>query len=220
MTAEYIETMRAAPIRLGEGAIGRAGVTRAPVQVADIQDDWELVAPQARSGSSQQGMSSLLAVPLVREDRLLGGLVIIRRERGAFSPEVVAMLQTFATQSVLAIHNARLFQEIQRQKQYADALVETSPVAIVTMDLDGTVIGVEPGAERLFGYAPAEALGRSHGRPDRDPGAARGGARQHPPDARAASGSARSPGAPGRTEPWSTWRSRRCPWSSTAPGSA
>ena len=80
-------------------------------------------------------MRSLLAVPLVREDRLLGGLVILRREQGAFSPEIVAILQTFATQSVLAIHNARLFREIQHQKQYADALVETSPVAIVTMDL-------------------------------------------------------------------------------------
>jgi PAS domain S-box-containing protein len=161
MTPEYIETMRAAPIRLGEGAIGRAGVTRASVQVADIQADWELVAPQARERLVAQGMRSLLAVPLVREERLLGGLVIIRRERGAFSPDVVAMLQTFATQSVLAIQNARLFQEIQRQKQYADALVETSPVAIVTMDLDGVVIGWNPGAERLFGYAPAEALGHS-----------------------------------------------------------
>ena len=76
-------------------------------------------------------MRSLLAIPLVREERLLGGLVILRRERGAFSPEVVATLQTFATQSVLAIHNAGLFREIQRQKQYSDALVETSPVAIV-----------------------------------------------------------------------------------------
>ena len=105
-------------------------------------------------------MGSLLAVPLVREDRLLGGLVIVRRERGAFSPEVVATLQTFAAQSVLAIHNAGLFREIQRQKQYSDALVETSPVAIATMDLRGTVVGWNPGAERLFGYSPAEALGR------------------------------------------------------------
>jgi len=161
MTQEYIETMRAAPIRLGEGAIGRAGVTRAPVQVADIRADWELVAPQARDRLVEQGMGSLLAVPLVREDRLLGGLVIIRRERGAFSPEVVAILQTFATQSVLAIQNARLFQEIQRQKQYADTLLETSPVAIVTMDLHGTVIGWNPGAERLFGYPTAEAMGRA-----------------------------------------------------------
>jgi PAS domain S-box-containing protein len=160
MSAEYLEVVRAAPIRLGEGAIGRAGVTREPVQVADLQEGWQLVAPQVREQLARQGLRSLLALPLVREDRLLGGLVVIRRECGAFSPEVVAILRTFATQSVLAIHNARLFREIQRQKQYSDALVETSPVAIVTMDLAGCVTGWNPGAERLFGYAPAEALGR------------------------------------------------------------
>src|SRR6185369_1303946 len=85
--------------------------------------------------------------------------VIIRGERGAFSPDVVAMLQTFATQSVRAIQNARLFQESQRQKQYSDTLVETSPVAIVTMDFDGIVVGWNPGAERLFGYPSGEAIG-------------------------------------------------------------
>ena len=159
MTAEYLEAVRSAPIRLGEGAIGRAGVTREAVQIADIQADLQLVAPQVRRFLTQQGMRSLLAVPLVREDRLLGGLVILRRQQGAFSPEVVATLQTFATQSVLAINNARLFREIQRQKQYADALVETSPVAIVTLDLNGMVMGWNPGAERLFGYTQDEAMG-------------------------------------------------------------
>ena len=159
-TPEHLEALRAAPIRLGEGAVGRAGVIREPVQVDDIQGDRQLVAPQSRSLLAREGMRSLLAVPLVREDRLLGGLVIVRRERGAFSPEVVATLQTFAAQSVLAIHNAGLFREIQRQKQYSDALVETSPVAIATMDLRGAVVGWNPGAERLFGYSPAEALGR------------------------------------------------------------
>jgi PAS domain S-box-containing protein len=160
MSAAYRETMRTAPIHLGEGVMGRAGITRAPVQVADLQADLEMVAPQVRQQLVEQRMGSLLAVPLVREDRLLGGIVIIRRERGAFSPEVVAMLQTFATQSVLAIQNARLFHEIQRQKQYSDTLVESSPVAIVTLDLDGIVTSWNPGAERLFGYAPAEALGQ------------------------------------------------------------
>jgi PAS domain S-box-containing protein len=160
ITAEHLEAVRAAPIRLGEGAVGRAGVTGAPVEVADIQDERQLVAPQTRGLLTREGMRSLLAVPLVREGRLLGGLVIIRRQGGAFSPEVVATLQTFAAQSVLAIHNARLFREIQRQKQYSEALVETSPVAIVTMDLRGTVVGWNPGAERLYGYSSAEALGR------------------------------------------------------------
>jgi PAS domain S-box-containing protein len=158
---DHVEALRATPIRLGEGAVGRAGVIRTPVEVADIAGHGELVAPQARGLLIRDGVGSLLAVPLVRDERLLGGFVILRREAGAFPPEVVASLQTFATQSVLAIHNARLFREIQRQKDYADALVETSPVAIVTMKLDGTVVSWNPGAERLFGHAAAEALGHA-----------------------------------------------------------
>ena len=56
---------------------------------------------------------------------------------------------------MLAFQNARLFRESQRQKQYSEMLVETSPVAIATMDLDGAVVGWNPGAERLFGYSQA-----------------------------------------------------------------
>ena len=141
--------------------MGRAGVIREPVEVADIDAERQLVAPQLRDVLARQGIRSLLALPLAREERLLGGLVILRSEQAAFSPAVVATLRTFAAQSVLAIHNAGLFREIQRQKQYSDALVQTSPVAIVTMDLDGKVAGWNPGAERLFGYTQTEALHRT-----------------------------------------------------------
>src|SRR5215468_9344236 len=113
ITPAHLGTVRAAPIRLGEGAIGRAGMTREPVQVADIQDESQPVAPQVRDLLVREGMRSLLAVPLVREQRLFGGLVILRREPGAFATDVVGVLQTFATQSVLAIQNARLFREIE-----------------------------------------------------------------------------------------------------------
>src|SRR5262245_36323256 len=109
ITPEHLETVRAVPISLGEGAIGRAGVMREPVQVADIQDESQPVAPQVRELLVREGMRSLLAVPLVREQRLLGGLVILRREAGAFSADVVGILQTFETQSVHAHQNERLF---------------------------------------------------------------------------------------------------------------
>jgi PAS domain S-box-containing protein len=160
ITPEHLKAVRATPIRLGEGAVGRAGVSRTPVQVSDDQDEWRLIPEHVRTLHAREGTRSLLAVPLVRDERLLGGLVILRHDVAAFSPEVVATLQTFAAQSVLAIHNARLFRETQRQKQYSEALVETSPVAIATVALDGTVVGWNPAAERLFGYPQAEALGR------------------------------------------------------------
>jgi signal transduction histidine kinase len=62
---------------------------------------------------ARAGYRSLLAVPLLIEQQIFGGLVIYRPESGSFSFEVVNLLQTFATQSVIAIQNARLFREIE-----------------------------------------------------------------------------------------------------------
>jgi signal transduction histidine kinase/HAMP domain-containing protein len=113
MEEELIEILRTARIRVGEGAIGTAAATHAPVQVPDMLDERGTVLPQVRPHLSQSGYRSLLAVPLLIEQQVFGGLVIYRPEAGTFSPEVVNLLQTFATQSVLAIQNARLFREIE-----------------------------------------------------------------------------------------------------------
>jgi signal transduction histidine kinase len=63
------------------------------------------------------GYRSLLSIPLLREQQIMGGLTVWRRQPGEFKPEVVNLLRTFATQSALAIHNARLFREIQEKGQ-------------------------------------------------------------------------------------------------------
>jgi signal transduction histidine kinase len=115
MDEELVEAFRAAPLRLGEGAVGRAAVNRAPVQVPDILDEREYGATRIRPILARLGYRSLLAVPLLREERTVGGLVVWRREPGELSPEVVNLLETFATQSVLAIENARLFREIEEK---------------------------------------------------------------------------------------------------------
>src|SRR5207247_9003680 len=58
------------------------------------------------------GYRSLLAVPLLLEDHIIGGLVIWRRAEGEFAGETVNLLSTFAVQAAVAIQNARLFREI------------------------------------------------------------------------------------------------------------
>jgi PAS domain S-box-containing protein len=55
----------------------------------------------------------------------------------------------------------RLAEELERQKQYFESLLEISPVAIVTTDLDGSVTSWNPEAERLFGYSRDEAIGHN-----------------------------------------------------------
>jgi signal transduction histidine kinase len=155
ISPKHLETLRATPIRLGEGAVGRAAVIRQPVEVADIEHGQ--LAPQTRALLVREGMGSLVAVPLVREDRLVGGLVIVRRERGAFSPEGVATLQTFAAQSVLAIQNARLFRELADKSRQLEVASQHKSEFLANMSHElrtplNAILGFsEVLTERMFG---------------------------------------------------------------------
>jgi signal transduction histidine kinase/CheY-like chemotaxis protein len=117
MEGELVEALQTNPIRFGLGTVGRAAAARAPVQVTDILDEQDLGASRVRPLLRQLGYRSLLAIPLLREGRVLGGLSVYRREAGNFSTEVMNLVQTLATQSVLAIQNARLFREIEDKSQ-------------------------------------------------------------------------------------------------------
>ena len=109
---ELIQAIRESPINLGEASLGRAGINREAVQVPDILE--EPTYPH-REIMKRDGLRALLAVPLLREDKLIGGLVVRRRAPGKFTKETVDLLQNFATQSALAIQNARLFREIEEK---------------------------------------------------------------------------------------------------------
>ena len=67
------------------------------------------------------GYRALLAVPLLREEHIIGALAVNRKAPGMFSPEVVELLKTFATQSAMAIQNARLFREIAEKGRQLEA---------------------------------------------------------------------------------------------------
>ena len=71
---EFVDALRATPIRLGGGALGQAASTRTPVEVADILDEQEYRATRMRPVLRQLGYRSLLAVPLLREEQIMGGL--------------------------------------------------------------------------------------------------------------------------------------------------
>ena len=113
MDDELVRELRANPARVGEGTVGRAAVTRKPIAFPDIEaGDYE---PQLRSSLTGAGFRAILNVPLLREDRLFGGLAVCRKAPGDFPIAVVELLRTFADQSVLAIQNARLFHEIEEK---------------------------------------------------------------------------------------------------------
>jgi signal transduction histidine kinase/DNA-binding response OmpR family regulator/prephenate dehydratase len=101
-----------------ETAMGEAAERRAPFQIADPE---QRPGGPLRDASLAAGYRAVLIVPLVGQERILGTLVLQRRAAGEFPPEAVRLMQTLASQSVLAIQNARLISELRERTDAAEA---------------------------------------------------------------------------------------------------
>jgi signal transduction histidine kinase len=111
-----LEALRASPIRLGEGALGQAALAREPVQIPDVTA-LNTYPERLRLLLARHSFRALLAIPILREEHLIGGLVVLRQAPGEFPPRVVELLRTFAAHSALAIQNARLFRALEEKGQ-------------------------------------------------------------------------------------------------------
>jgi signal transduction histidine kinase len=126
------------------------------VQVPNILEE-RAYAPRTRQMLERFGFRASLAVPLLREDRIIGGLVVRRKSTGEFRPEVIELLKTFATQSVLAIQNARLFREIEDKSRQIEAANRHKSEFLANMSHElrtplNAIIGFsEVLGERMFG---------------------------------------------------------------------
>ena len=106
---ELLHAIRSIKVGLHDTLVGRAALSGTSLGVPDIS---RAPSDAHLNELARAGWRSMLAVPLVRENRILGALVVRRRITGEFSEQVTDLLETFASQSALAIHNARLFQEL------------------------------------------------------------------------------------------------------------
>jgi signal transduction histidine kinase len=157
MEPEAVEGLREARIKLGEGVTGQAAMNRQPVQIPDTSELRERVVSRVRPLLNRLGYRSLLTVPILREQQIMGGLTVWRRQVGEFEPEVVNLLQTFATQSALAIQNARLFREIEDKSRQIEAANRHKSEFLANMSHElrtplNAIIGFsEVLKERMFG---------------------------------------------------------------------
>jgi PAS domain S-box-containing protein len=103
---------------------------------------------------------SFLGVPILLRDSAIGAISVQSiEEEGRFGEADVRLLTTIAANVGVAIQNARLFTEVERQRQYLESLVAISPAAVVVMDTDECVTDWNPAAAELFGYSAEEAVG-------------------------------------------------------------
>lgn len=99
-------------VKMGDGPIGRPVAHRTAARVKDALEDSELTAAYPQMAA--EGVRSMLCVPLVSREQVLGGISVFTTERHEFSEEQMQLVSTFAHDAALAIENARLYQEAQR----------------------------------------------------------------------------------------------------------
>jgi signal transduction histidine kinase len=155
------EARRTVRIGKGEGVVGRTAVTLGPAQVPDITVPGTYEG-RLRDTLIESGIRAILAVPLVSEDHLIGCLGVTRNRPGEFPAETIELLRTFATQSALAIQNARLFQEIADKSRQLEAASRHKSEFLANMSHElrtplNAVIGFsEVLLQRMFGELNAK----------------------------------------------------------------
>jgi PAS domain S-box-containing protein len=104
---------------------------------------------------------SFLGVPILVGERAIGVISVQSiEEEGRFGDADSRLLATIAANVGVAIQNARLFTEVERQRGYLESLVSITPAAVVVLDAEERVTDWNPAAAELFGYSAEEALGR------------------------------------------------------------
>jgi signal transduction histidine kinase len=153
---EFLAIARPMAIRKGEGATGRLAVTREPVQVPDITAP-DVYQSRLRDVLLRLGHRAVLSVPLLAEDHIVGSLNVARARPGDFPSDLIDLLKTFATQSALAIQNARLFREIEIKSRQLEVASQHKSEFLANMSHElrtplNAIIGFsEVLTDRMFG---------------------------------------------------------------------
>jgi len=133
---------------------GRIAQTREPLIVGDLKEESRYWTAEQ---NLKDGLRSVVAVPLISKDKLIGTLILWSENPGAYGNREQVILERLAAQIAPAIDNSRLFQEVQ---QLALAL-ESIGDAVAFLDLEGNFQYVNRAFQQVYGYSPDEVLGKS-----------------------------------------------------------
>ncbi|HSF92326.1 MAG TPA: GAF domain-containing protein, partial [Paracoccaceae bacterium] len=147
--SEFFDFLRANPVEPGYGTCtGRTALLGETVYIEDTENDDSYVWKEA---AHRGNYLSTLGIPLNKDGVTVGVLAFSDSKRSAFSAKQIALLETFASQAVIAIGNARLFDEVQqRTAELTEALEQQKASAEILSVISQSVADTQPVFEKIL----------------------------------------------------------------------
>jgi len=117
---------------------------------------------QETTRAISQGLLTGVGLPLIVLEHVIGVIFIFRNYRGVFSANDQALLQSFADQAAVAVNNARLYLQVNQEKQRLDALLDSAADGILILGSDHMITRCNPAFARMLGTIPQQLIGKLH----------------------------------------------------------
>jgi PAS domain S-box-containing protein len=142
-------------VPVGSFKIGKIAQERLPHITNDVRSDPRV---SDKDWARREGMVAFAGYPLLLEDRLIGVMALFsRRELSEDTLDALASVAALMSQGIDLRRAEKALQDSERRK---DAILKTALDCVITIDHEGVVIDFNPAAERTFGYASADVVGK------------------------------------------------------------
>ena len=147
-------------VPIGSGIAGMAAADRKALWTGDYLADQSFPHDEGDRWIETQGIHSMMSVPLVGAEGLIGTITVQSSEMNAFNGEDAQLLKLLADQAAIAVTNARLYAEVEESERRYRHLVDNSPDIVWSVDAEGRFTFFSDSLQARTGWRPHQLLGR------------------------------------------------------------